>query len=120
MNTLEAFHIEGGTLSAYYDFNDECDFGNCVTVPEGVTTIGAWAFYDSRSLLSVIGPHGVTTIHKNAFGDCKRLQAVIISDSVTGIDDEAFGDNRNATIYAPAGSAAEAYANDHGIPFRAL
>ena len=83
-----------------------------VVIEEGVTTIGAFAFFDWGDLKSVsipstvtkIGeeafggtgltsvniPNGVTCIENFAFGGCDRLTEVKISSSVTSIGDYAF------------------------------
>ena len=45
-------------------------------VPEGVTTIGACAFYGCTSLASVTIPDGVTTIGQSAFEGCSSLVSV--------------------------------------------
>ena len=47
-----------------------------VTIPEGVTKIGDYAFQYCSSLTSVTIPEGVTTIGEGAFYGCSALTSV--------------------------------------------
>ena len=79
------FKIEiNGTLTGY------AGNGGTVVIPDGVTTIGHYAFYDCPSLTEVVVPDGVTSIGNYAFEGCTRLTKVIIPDSVTYIGVSAF------------------------------
>ncbi len=60
------------------------------TIPDGVTTIGDYAFYNCTSLASVTIPDSVTTIENDAFSRCTSLTSVTIPDNVTTIGDYAF------------------------------
>jgi TolB-like protein len=55
-----------------------------------VTSIGAVAFWGSRSLTSVTIPSSVAFIGNGAFSDCTSLTSVIIPSSVAFIGDNAF------------------------------
>lgn len=61
-----------------------------MTIPEGVTTIGEYAFYCCTGLASVTIPEGVTTIGEFAFSNCTGLRSVTIPGSVTAIGSFAF------------------------------
>ncbi|MDR1468239.1 MAG: leucine-rich repeat domain-containing protein [Spirochaetaceae bacterium] len=61
-----------------------------VTIPDGVTTIGAKAFSGCRSLTSVTIPDSVTDIGGWAFSECTSLTSVTIPNSVTDIGAGAF------------------------------
>ena len=61
-----------------------------VTIEEGVTTIGDYAFYSYTLLTPVIIPDSVITIGEGAFSWCTSLESVTIGDSVTIIGKEAF------------------------------
>ena len=61
-----------------------------LVVPDGVTTIGRWAFYDCKHLTSVTMPNGVTEIGQNAFSKCTALTSATVSDSVVEIGESAF------------------------------
>ena len=52
------------------------------TIPNGVTEIRNYAFYDCSSLTSVTIPDGVTTIGYDAFNGCSSLTSVTIPGSV--------------------------------------
>ena len=60
------------------------------TIPDGVTLINSYAFYDCTSLKEVTIPNSVTEIGDSAFLGCKSLTKVTIPDSVTKIGYGAF------------------------------
>ena len=60
------------------------------TIPDSVTTIGDYTFYDCYSLTSVTIGDSVTSIGEWAFGECDSLTSVNIPDSVTTIGEYAF------------------------------
>lgn len=114
-----------------------------VTIPKGVTSIGAGAFYDCSSLISITIPNSVTRlgnvafswctglksitlpnnltgIGEGAFYGCESLTSITIPNSVTKIGEYAFDECPKLTIYGESGSYAERYAKKHGIPFVAL
>jgi len=62
-----------------------------VTIENGVTSVGKWAFVDRIDLKSVIIPESVTSIGDYAFSRCQSLTSVIIPNSVTDIGSCAFG-----------------------------
>ena len=59
-------------------------------IPESVTMIRQYAFYECRSLTSVNIPNSVTTIGDFAFQHCYSLTSVNIPDSVATIGNYAF------------------------------
>ena len=61
-----------------------------LVVPNGVTNIGAYAFYGGTGLTSIMIPDGVTSIGDYAFSGCTGLASITIPDSVTSIGDYAF------------------------------
>ena len=70
-------------------------FYNCagltsVTIPDSVTSIGSYAFSGCAGLASVTIPDSVTSIGGNAFSGCAGLTSVTIPDSVTGIRSYVF------------------------------
>ena len=70
-------------------------FYNCtsltdVTIPDSVTSIGYEAFYNCTSLTDVMIPDSVINIGDSAFYNCTSLTDVTIPDSVTSIGNRAF------------------------------
>lgn len=59
-------------------------------IPECVTKIGACAFRECESLVSIDIHDGMTTIERGAFRDCKSLTSINIPNSVTTIEKGAF------------------------------
>ena len=85
-----------------------------VSISNGVTSIGYWAFADCTSLTSVTIPDSVTSIGYCAFNGCTSLiSATILNpDCVIGDDDcDVFtGCASGFTLHGYSGSTAEAYA----------
>lgn len=73
--------------NAFFDCSDLTS----VTIPEGITSIGKYAF-SGCSLLSVTIPEGVTSIGMSAFSRCRSLTTITIPESITSIGDNAFSD----------------------------
>ena len=61
-----------------------------VIIPEGVTSIGEWAFYNCDSLESVVISEGVTTIGSEAFRSCSSLKSATIPATLNSIGSYAF------------------------------
>ena len=59
-------------------------------IPQGVTSIGARAFFDCSSLTSVRIPYGVTSMGTQAFFECSSLASATVPGSVTSIGAGAF------------------------------
>ena len=78
---------DGKTLIQYAIGKTDKSF----VIPDGVTIIGDFAFYDCINLTS-IDIQGVTNIGKHAFYDCISLTSFVIPDNVTSIGDSAFKD----------------------------
>ena len=91
--------------------------GTEMVLPASLEVIDEEAFAGTCAS-AVRVPSGVRTISARAFAGCERLTAVYLPASVTFIADDAF--EPFVTIYAPAGSPAEAYARRLGLPFAAV
>jgi len=61
-----------------------------VTLEEGITEIGFFAFANCGSLATVVIPASVTRIEAEAFHSCKQLTDSVIPGGVTTIVDRAF------------------------------
>ena len=88
-NVTSVIIPEGVTSIGDYAFRD-CSSLSSVTIPNSVTSIGDKAFYGCSSLTSITIPEGVTSIGGSAFYGCSSLTSVTIPNSVTSIGDYAF------------------------------
>ena len=88
--SLRSVKVTGGNIlyGAFYN----CFMLTSVTIPDGVTSIGASAFEDCTGLTSITIPDSVTSIGSEAFYNCRGLTSVTIPDSVTSIGSSAFYD----------------------------
>ena len=59
-------------------------------IPNSVTTIGHYAFYECFGLTSVTIPNSVTSIGKSSFSSCSGLTSITIPNSVTSIEPSTF------------------------------
>jgi hypothetical protein len=103
-SSLEAVYISNITAWCNISFKDNYSNpllyaenlylnGELVTnlvIPNSITTIGEYAFYDCSSLTSVTIPNSVTTIGEHAFYNCSNLTSITIGNSITHIGYRAF------------------------------
>ena len=81
---------------AMYDYSYSCinnDFSEYIqelTIEEGITNIGAFAFYHCRNITSVTIPFSVTTIGDYAFFDCPWLDYVTLGRSLRHLGTHCF------------------------------
>ena len=61
-----------------------------VTIPNGVTSIGSYAFYKSTALSNVTIPNSVSAVGEGVFYYCTALTSVAIPNSVTSIGTNSF------------------------------
>lgn len=80
---------DGVTSIGSYAFED-CVGMTSITIPASVTGIGLWAFKNCTSLISIHIPDSVISIGDSAFSGCSNLTSIVIPDSVTSIGDSAF------------------------------
>lgn len=67
--------------------------GSAITelvIPEGITTVNAYAFFNCKSLTKVVIPEGVTAIQSQAFYNCVNLTRVAIPITTKTIYAQAF------------------------------
>ncbi len=81
---LTDFTIVNGCLTQYLGKEEE------VVIPNGVKSIGEYAFAGCTTLSSVVIPDSVESIGEVAFADCTTLSSVVIPDSVESIGGFAF------------------------------
>ncbi len=84
---------DGITSIGDYAF-DNCLYLTGISIPASVTSIGSGAFEES-GLMSIRIPEGVTSIGSWAFYCCDALRSVTIPESVTSIGGYAFGGSNN-------------------------
>ena len=80
------FNKDKTTLIQYPKGNARTSY----TIPDSVTSIGGFVFYNCTDLTSVTIGENVTSIGKSAFWKCESLKEILIPNSVTSIEDEAF------------------------------
>ena len=113
------------TASAYYEsYRDNygktfegCQKLRFVEVPEGVTTIPAYAFNGCTFIRTVTLPSTVTTIGDYAFNGCAGLENIWIGEEVKTIGANSFVGCSKLTIHGVSDSYAEMYATEKSIPF---
>lgn len=76
---------------------DDCTFLKSVTIPDSVTNIGSYAFSSCTTLTSITIGNSVTSIGQSAFNGCYSLTSITIPDSVTSIGKSAFRDCSSLT-----------------------
>lgn len=62
-------------------------------VPNGINSIGNYAFSNCKNLTSIIIPDGITKIGYSAFSECTSLTSITIPKSVTSIGNYVFSNN---------------------------
>ena len=85
-------------------------------LPAALAHIDAEAFMGT-TFACVKLPAELRSIGVRAFADCANLAQIYIPANVTQIDSTAFSGCTQLTIYGAAGSYAESFANEQGIPF---
>ena len=76
-----------------------------LVIPDGVTSIGNYAFFNCSSLTSVTIPNSVTTIGRSAFYQCSNLTSVTCeATDVPSTGNEVFWGvpQSSATLYVPS------------------
>lgn len=95
-----------------------------VIIPNSITTIEGFVFFNCSSLTSVNIPDSVTSIGSGAFQGCSSLETIKIPSSVIDIGSNSDFDDgidrvtipSTITICCEQGSAAESYAKSNGNP----
>jgi hypothetical protein len=70
----------------------ECFGLTSIEIPSSITSIEEYTFYGCKSLTSIEIPNSVTRIGECAFYDCKKLTNIEIPSSVTSIGRDAFSE----------------------------
>ena len=99
---------EGVTSIGSYAFS-LCDNFTSITIPDSVTSIGEAAFYGCTGLTNITIPESVTSIGDCAFSYCDNLTSIDIPEGVTSIGDYAFYSCENLTIHCEATTQPEGW-----------
>ncbi len=97
-----------------------------VRFTEGITSVPDNAFLDAGKLSTIILPESLTSVGENSFAGCSANSRIITRPQLSSISKNAFGADsglaprKNYTVYGQKGSAAEKYAADTGLSFRAV
>ncbi len=124
-----------------FDGQYNTDIISKITVGEGITTIGAYAFYGYDNVTEISLPSTITSIGEGAFAKCSSVESIDIHDKavttigsyafkdctalshfytssqVSSIADNAFTNTPALTIYGAADIYSQTYANSHSIPY---
>lgn len=127
---LESIHVQDGTQ--YYDSRNNCNaiietstnalHTGCKTtvIPESVTAIRWYAYYDNDQLRSVVIPKNVTFINQLAF-ICPNLDYVVVKNpEPCTIYSNSFSNQKNATLIVPSGSKAAYESADYWKDFKEI
>ena len=110
--TVSASAPEGGTIARQFAFIAR---DQAMILPAAVKRIDDEAFRGMSGMTCAVIPDGATTIGAYAFADCGALGLVRIPESVTAIDDTAFDNSPNVILICGADSAAGAFAERNGM-----
>ncbi len=124
------YESETGTLTIYGSGEMTSDYYSpwypirkyirAVSLPDGLTNVGQYAFGECTALSSVVIPESVTLIESDAFYGCSGLESIEIQNPACEICCGQSGPEGVMTVYGYTGSTAEAYASDCGYLFSSL
>ena len=102
------------TIGAYAFVNCDNAAFTTVTIPEGVITLGVNAFYNCDGIQEITIPSTVTTIEVGAIYDCKAVNSITsYIASPTSLHGYAiYGYKNTCTLYVPYNSIADYQAAD--------
>ncbi len=87
---IESVTLPEGLLSIGADAFWNCSEMAVCNIPTTLTSIGAYAFGGCTSLLTVTIPDGVTKIENGTFSNCQKLTTVVFGTGLKSIGDYAF------------------------------
>ncbi len=101
----------------------ECFAMKDVKIPKKIKEIEAFAFKNCDTFTHIVVPDGVTKIGFCAFLGCDNLEYLYIPKSVKEFEINfmnqlPLGDCPKLTVYTPAGSDAQKFAEEHDIPYK--
>ena len=92
-----------------------------LAIPQGVTAVGNYAFYNAKAITSVTIPATVTELGGYAFYGCDNLTSVTVAwaEPIT-IGSSRFSNRANAILYVPTGTKALYEAADYWKEFKEI
>ena len=85
-------------IASYMSCIDSSLGANITKLPNGLTEIGAYAFYERTNLVLSELPDTIVVINKYAFYNCQKNALKKLPDGLTKIDSDAFYNNKNLAI----------------------
>lgn len=132
-SSLQTASIQEGAAELAQDCFRECTDLKQIVLPDSITEIPDRAFFSCKNLSSVTLGNKTASIGFRAFGSCNSMKEITVPKSVTAIGSEALGYSirlsydiqesellRDFTIKGYRNTAAETYARENNITFRAL
>ena len=114
---VKTITIEDGVTSIG-DYAFSCTKLTSVTIGSGVTSIGDYAFYKCSSITSITIPDAVTSIGSNAFCYCSKLTSVTVSEgntAYTSVDGVLYTYDMTELICYPAGKTDTSFTIPDGV-----
>ena len=128
--TGDMYDYESPDKTPWYEYREELEH---IVFPEGMTSVGDFAFANQYAVKEITLPKAVTRIGVSAFEKCSELTDITILNPDAQIDDSQWticnvmrptADGYRAafrgTIHGYTGSTAQAYAEKYGYSFAAL
>lgn len=78
------------TTSGYYTLTKKYPTATKIVLPDEITSVGKFAFYQCTKLKNITLSSGITSIGEDAFRDCRSLIEVSIPSNVNSIGNCAF------------------------------
>lgn len=106
LDYIPEYYLSGATIDTF-------------VIPSHVQELqeGCFSYSDIKE---IVIPQGVKTIGKYAFYECLRLHKIVIPDSVTDILDEAFEFTDGVVFYCSEESYAHRYALEHELEVKLI
>ena len=88
--------IEGSGRMHYYSWDNPapwnafCEEILYISLPDGITYLNSYAFYNCSKISSIVIPDSVTALGQNVFYNCSGLTSVTFSKNLTDIYSSAF------------------------------
>ena len=86
-NSILHSYLPSSATWNYY-INDE--LVTALNIPSSVTSIGDYAFYNAKGIISVTLPNSLTSIGSSAFYGCSGITTLTLPSSLTSIGSQAF------------------------------